>query len=133
MPSIDEALMLYVLFSDNTAFLLNLANMDGADRSIPNLAFVPAHYMEQFHPEFADQAELGRATVYGYFESLQALGRERTLARLLPHVEIVGEKVARLADRPVQAPSRGRWQLPTRREEQHRVAGAVQLGVRAAR
>jgi peptide/nickel transport system substrate-binding protein len=42
----------------NTAFLLNLANMDGADRSITNLAFVPAHYLEQFHPDFVDQAEL---------------------------------------------------------------------------
>jgi len=42
----------------NTAFLLNLANMDGADKSINNLVFVPAHYLEQFHPAYADAAEL---------------------------------------------------------------------------
>jgi peptide/nickel transport system substrate-binding protein len=42
----------------NTAFLLNLANMDGADRAIHNLVFVPAHYLKQFHPNYADKAEL---------------------------------------------------------------------------
>lgn len=42
----------------NTAFLLNLANMDGADKSILNLAFAPAHYLEQFHPSYTDAAEL---------------------------------------------------------------------------
>lgn len=42
----------------NTAFLLNLANMDGADRSISNLVFVPAHYLKRFHPAHADKAEL---------------------------------------------------------------------------
>jgi peptide/nickel transport system substrate-binding protein len=42
----------------NTAFLLDLANKDGADASIGNLAFVPAHYLEQFHPTYADQATL---------------------------------------------------------------------------
>ena len=42
----------------NTAFLLNLANMDGADKSINNLVFVPAHYLKQFHASHADAAEL---------------------------------------------------------------------------
>ncbi len=42
----------------NTAFLLDLANKDGADKSINNLAYAPAHYMKQFHPDFADAAEL---------------------------------------------------------------------------
>ena len=42
----------------NTAFLLDLANKDGADKSINNLAFAPAHYLKQFHPDFADAAEL---------------------------------------------------------------------------
>ncbi|MHA1571908.1 MAG: ABC transporter substrate-binding protein, partial [Alphaproteobacteria bacterium] len=40
----------------NTAFLLDLANKDGADKSINNLAFAPAHYLKQFHPDFADAA-----------------------------------------------------------------------------
>lgn len=42
----------------NTAFLLNLANMDGADKSINNLVFVPAHYLRQFHPNHTDKAAL---------------------------------------------------------------------------
>ncbi|VAW21034.1 hypothetical protein MNBD_ALPHA12-2068 [hydrothermal vent metagenome] len=42
----------------NTAFLLDLANKDGADRSITNLAFVPAQYMKQFHPDYTSKAEL---------------------------------------------------------------------------
>jgi peptide/nickel transport system substrate-binding protein len=42
----------------NTAFLLNLANMDGADRAIHNLVFVPAHYLKQFHPKYTDKAGL---------------------------------------------------------------------------
>jgi ABC-type transport system substrate-binding protein len=37
----------------NTAFLLDLANKDGADKSINHLAFAPAHYLKQFHPNYA--------------------------------------------------------------------------------
>ena len=50
--------MRWTFAEPNNTFLLNLANMDGADRSITNLAFVPAHYLEQFHPDFVDEAEL---------------------------------------------------------------------------
>ena len=42
----------------NTAFLLALAGQDGADKSIQNLVFAPAHYLKQFHPEFTDSADL---------------------------------------------------------------------------
>ncbi len=42
----------------NTAFLLELANKDGADLAISNLAFVPAHYVKQFHASYVDAAEL---------------------------------------------------------------------------
>ncbi len=42
----------------NTAFLLDLANKDGADKSIQNLVFVPAEYMKQFHPDYTDEAAL---------------------------------------------------------------------------
>jgi len=42
----------------NTAFLLNLANMDGADKSINNLVFAPAHYLKDFHASHADAGEL---------------------------------------------------------------------------
>ena len=42
----------------NTAFLLDLANKDGADKSINNLVVAPAHYMKQFHPDYTDEATL---------------------------------------------------------------------------
>ena len=42
----------------NTAFLLALAGQDGADKSIQNLVFAPGHYLKQFHPDFADVADL---------------------------------------------------------------------------
>ena len=53
----------------NTAFLLELANKDGADKSILNLAFVPAHYMEQFHPNYADAAELDAKVAEAGFDT----------------------------------------------------------------
>jgi peptide/nickel transport system substrate-binding protein len=58
VEKLDDATVRWTFAEPNTAFLLNLANMGGADRSITNLAFVPAHYMKQFHPDFVDQAEL---------------------------------------------------------------------------
>jgi peptide/nickel transport system substrate-binding protein len=58
VEKLDETTVQWTFAEPNTTFLLNLANMDGADKSITNLAFVPAHYMKQFHPDFADQAEL---------------------------------------------------------------------------
>jgi peptide/nickel transport system substrate-binding protein len=58
VEKLDDTTVQWTFAQPNTAFLLNLANMDGADRSITNLAFVPAHYLEQFHPDFVDQAEL---------------------------------------------------------------------------
>jgi peptide/nickel transport system substrate-binding protein len=48
----------YTFNQPNTAFLLELANKDGADVAIGNLGFVPAHYMQQFHPNYVDEAEL---------------------------------------------------------------------------
>jgi peptide/nickel transport system substrate-binding protein len=58
VEKVDDYAVKWVYSQPNTAFLLDLANKDGADRAISNLAFVPAHYMEQFHPDFADEADL---------------------------------------------------------------------------
>ena len=58
VEKIDDTTVQWTYGQPNTAFLLDLANKDGADAAISNLAFVPAHYMEQFHPDFADAAEL---------------------------------------------------------------------------
>ena len=58
VEKIDETTVKWTFGQPNTAFLLDLANKDGADKAIPNLAFVPAHYLKDFHPDFADEAEL---------------------------------------------------------------------------
>ena len=58
VEKLDDTTVQWTFAEPNTIFLLNLANMDGADRSITNLSFVPAHYLEQFHPDFVDEAEL---------------------------------------------------------------------------
>ncbi len=53
----------------NTAFLLDLANKDGADKAISNLAFAPAHYLKQFHPAYVDQAELDTKVAEAGFDT----------------------------------------------------------------
>lgn len=52
----DEYTVIFEYNSTNTAFPLELANKDGADRTIA--PFLPAHYMQQFHPDFVDAATL---------------------------------------------------------------------------
>jgi peptide/nickel transport system substrate-binding protein len=58
VEKLDDYTVKWTFAQPNTAFLLDLANKDGADQSINNLAFAPAHYLKQFHPDFADEAEL---------------------------------------------------------------------------
>ena len=58
VEKLDDYTIQWTFKQPNTAFLLDLANKDGADKSIHNLAFAPAHYLKQFHPAFTDQADL---------------------------------------------------------------------------
>lgn len=48
----DDYTVVVTFDAPNTSFPLELANKDGADRTIA--AFLPAHYMGQFHPDVAD-------------------------------------------------------------------------------
>jgi peptide/nickel transport system substrate-binding protein len=58
VEKLDDYTVQWTYKQPNTAFLLDLANKDGADKSIANLSFAPAHYLKQFHPAFVDKAEL---------------------------------------------------------------------------
>ncbi|MDV7390301.1 hypothetical protein RZS08_03055, partial [Arthrospira platensis SPKY1] len=58
VEKLDDYTVQWTYAQPNTAFLLDLANKDGADRSIANLAFVPAHYLQDFHPAFTEQEAL---------------------------------------------------------------------------
>jgi peptide/nickel transport system substrate-binding protein len=67
VEKLDDTTVRWTFAQPNTAFLLDLANMDGADRSITNLAFAPAHYLKDFHPDFTDEAELqDKVTARGF-------------------------------------------------------------------
>lgn len=66
----------------NTAFLLNLANMDGADKSVNNLVFVPAHYLKQFHPAHADKGELDEKVKAAGFDTWVQLFQVEALPHL---------------------------------------------------
>jgi peptide/nickel transport system substrate-binding protein len=62
VEKLSDTAVKWAFTEPNTAFLLDLANKDGADAAINNLAFVPGHYLQQFHPNYTDAAEL-QATV----------------------------------------------------------------------
>ena len=76
----DDFTVQWTYNEPNTAFLLELANKDGADHSIGNLAFAPAHYMEQFHPSYADEAELEAAISEAGFETWVELFANKVFA-----------------------------------------------------
>ncbi|MBP7688334.1 MAG: ABC transporter substrate-binding protein [Thermoflexales bacterium] len=51
----------------NTLFLYELANKDGGDRTFA--PFLPAHYLKQFHPNFAKQADLDKMVADAKFKT----------------------------------------------------------------
>ena len=69
VEKVDDYAAKWTFAQPNTAFLLDLANKDGADASIANLAYAPAHYLQQFHPDVADEAELQAKLDEAGFES----------------------------------------------------------------
>jgi len=69
VEKIDDYTVKWTFGQPNTAFLLDLANKDGADLSIGNLAYAPAHYLKQFHPNYADADELQAMVDDAGFES----------------------------------------------------------------
>jgi peptide/nickel transport system substrate-binding protein len=82
VEKIDDTTVQWTFAQPNTAFLLDLANKDGADAAISNLAFVPAHYMEQFHADFADEAELQAKLDEAGFETWVELFAQEALPQL---------------------------------------------------
>ena len=60
VEKMTDFLVKWTFKQPNTAFLLNMANLDGADKSISNLVFVPAHYLKQFHPKYTSKSKLDK-------------------------------------------------------------------------
>jgi len=94
----------------NTAFLLNLANMDGADKSISNLVFVPAHYLKQFHPKHASKSSLDKKVKAAGFDTwtqlfaVEALphlsGKRPGMAGWVPNGSTVSDRVFKIKRNP---------------------------------
>lgn len=82
VEKLDETSVRWTFAQPNTAFLLDLANKDGADKSIANLAFAPAHYLKQFHPDFTDADELQAKVDAAGFDSWVQLFQVEALPHL---------------------------------------------------
>ncbi|GAB4530713.1 MAG: ABC transporter substrate-binding protein [Anaerolineae bacterium] len=103
VEKLDDYTVKWTYKQPNTAFLLDLANKDGADKSILNLAFAPAHYLKQFHPKYADQAELDAKVKAAGFEtwtelfSVEAMphlsGKRPSMAAWVPDGTTVSDQV----------------------------------------
>jgi len=74
----DEYTLVVTYDGPNTAFPLELANKDGADRTVA--PFLPAHYMGQFHPDVADADTLDALIDEGGFNDWTEL----FIARVFP-------------------------------------------------
>jgi len=82
VEKIDDNTVRWTFGQPNTAFLLDLANKDGADKSIHNLAFAPAAYLKGFHPDFTDKAELDKKVKAASFDTWTQL----FAVEALPHL-----------------------------------------------
>jgi len=85
VEKLDATSVRWTYAQPNTAFLLNLANEDGADKSIHNLVVLPAHYMKQFHPDFTDAATLADKVAKAGFATWTQLFSVEALPHLSGH------------------------------------------------
>jgi len=110
VEKLDDYTVQWTFKQPNTAFLLELANKDGADKSIANLAFAPAHYLKQFHPDFVDKAELDAKVKEAGFDTWTELfaveamphlsGKRPSTAAWVPDNSTVSDQVFTLKRNP---------------------------------
>ena len=108
MERVDDYTVSYTFDFPNTLFLTELTFRDGADRTIA--AFLPGHYMSQFHPDYADAGELEQmvadAGLSSWTELFQAKSlpvdnAERpTMAAWVPFESTVSDQVFTLRRNP---------------------------------
>lgn len=110
VEKLDDYTVQWTFAQPNTAFLLELANKDGADKSIANLSFVPAHYLKDFHPAFVSEEELKakvEAAGFGTWVELFAVeamphlsGKRPSTAAWAPDNSTVSDQVFTLKRNP---------------------------------
>lgn len=110
VEKLDDYTVQWTFAQPNTAFLLDLANKDGADKAISNLAFAPAHYLKDFHPVYTDANALDAVVKERGFETwtelfaVEALphlsGKRPSTAAWVPDGSTVADPVFRLVRNP---------------------------------
>ena len=110
VQKMSDYLVKWTYKQPNTAFLLNMANLDGADKSISNLVFVPAHYLKQFHPKYAPKSSLDKKVKDAGFDTwtqlfaVEALphlsGNRPGMAAWVPDGTTVSDKVFTIKRNP---------------------------------
>ncbi|HXV41751.1 MAG TPA: ABC transporter substrate-binding protein [Anaerolineae bacterium] len=82
VEKVSDTAVRWTYSEPNTTLLLELANKDGADGALNNLSFVPAHYMQQFHPNYVSEAELQQKVSEAGFNTWVELFSNRVFATL---------------------------------------------------
>ncbi|HZY40406.1 MAG TPA: ABC transporter substrate-binding protein, partial [Anaerolineae bacterium] len=67
VAKVDDYKVTFTYAEPNTLFLYELANKDGGDRTFA--PFLPAHYLKQFHPAYAPQADIDKMVADAKFKT----------------------------------------------------------------
>jgi peptide/nickel transport system substrate-binding protein len=105
---VDDYTVRFEFDFPNTLFLTELTFRDGGDRTLA--AFLPGHYLGQFHPDIADAAELQAAITAAGVSSWTQLFMQRALpidnpdrpvmAAWMPHQSTVSDPIFTLRRNP---------------------------------
>lgn len=108
VQAVDDYTVEFTFDSPNTLFLTELTFQDGGDRTLA--AFLPGHYLSQFHPDFAEAAELDamvRSAGLSNWTDLfmaRAMPTENpdrpTMAAWIPHESTVSDQVFTIRRNP---------------------------------
>jgi peptide/nickel transport system substrate-binding protein len=67
VEKVDDYTVTWTYTNPNTTLMMELANQDGGDKSFA--VFQPAHYLKQFHADYADKAELDKMVAEAEFKT----------------------------------------------------------------
>ena len=108
MEKVDDYTVRYTFDFPNTLFLTELTFRDGADRTLA--AFLPSHYLQQFHPDYVDQAEIDRLVEEAGVSDWTQMFMTRatppdnpdrpTMAAWVPHESTVSDQVFTIRRNP---------------------------------
>lgn len=71
VAKVDDYTVTWTYKEPNTTLMMELANKDGGDKSYA--VFLPAHYLKQFHPKYANAEELNKMVTDAGFKTWNEL------------------------------------------------------------